>query len=95
MSEKFGENLHGVAKRLFQLSKKIHAAEGELPVLDRQDDKSQWLAWRSWRKDNGLSVSFMDKQQRWTVPTKWPPVDLSEVEQRYVGGRGAKVRLDQ
>ena len=60
--------------RLQHLGELIYARDGELPVIER--GSAEWNAWRAWRVENGLNVSFMNRQERWTVPLRWPPTDL-------------------
>lgn len=77
-----GSNLEDVAARLHVLGKNIHAATKKaLPVVKRGSD--EWLAWRQWRRDNGLSVGFMERQDIWTVPTIYPPANLAELEREW------------
>lgn len=71
MADFDGSNLEGVSKRLHDLGKAVFAVEKKLPVLEKNSDP--WRAWKQWRKDHGLPVGFMKRQDRWTVPAIWPP----------------------
>lgn len=79
---------HPISKRLYDLGKKIFAVHGELPVIEH--GSPEWKAWRAWRVEHGLSVNYMDRQDRWTVITTYPPHDLAELEQEWAakGQRG-------
>jgi len=77
--------------RIHQLAKRIHKVEGSLPVIDRVAQREQWAAWRQWRVENRQPVSFMDRQNRFTVLTAWPPGDFEELEAQYAG-KGKSVR---
>lgn len=70
--------------KLQLLAEQRYRRDGTLPVLDR--DSPAWKAWRDWRQSNGLSVNFMDRQDKWTVPTEYPPVDMNMALQE-VGGK--------
>lgn len=59
-------------ERLQELGQANYERDGVLPVLDR--GTAAWNAWRSWRAQNGLPTDFMDRQERWTAPTVYPPV---------------------
>lgn len=37
----------------------------------------QFKAWLAHYRANGQSVSFMEKQDQWTVPTEWPPQEAA------------------
>lgn len=58
--------------KLYLLGKQNFAKNRQLPVIERGSD--EWHAWRRWRMENGEPVGFMERQERWTVPAKWPPV---------------------
>ena len=75
-------------KRIHDLANRIYAAEGKLPVITRQDHPEQWKVWRYWRRQHKQSVRFMDRSERWTVLTEWPPADFDALEAEYaVDGR--------
>lgn len=62
-----------VNERLLEYGKQMAKKNGgSIPVICRGSD--EWKAWRQWRKDHKLPVSFMDQRERWTVPTVWPPM---------------------
>lgn len=76
---------HDLIARMDVLAKRIIDVDGLLPIIERAHDKSEWAAWRRWRMDNDLPVNFMDKRERFTVLTKYPPADLADLEQQYAG----------
>ena len=83
-----------VARKLYFIGRNIvKAGEGPLPTVER--GSPEWTAWRQWRKDHGESVGFMDRLDRWTVPTAYPPIDLDEADKewnsRSGGGKARRV----
>ncbi|MGB1548422.1 MAG: hypothetical protein ACPHIA_07840 [Alphaproteobacteria bacterium] len=79
-------------KRMQALAKLIYAKRGALPVIDRHKQPDAWNAWRAWRESNGLPVAFMDKSERWTVVSEFPPADFELLELEYKTG-GLRKRL--
>lgn len=69
---------HPDVVRLHKIGKVIFDIDGELPVLDRGTEP--WRAWRQWREERDIPVGIMDRQERWTVVSAWPPHDLDEFE---------------
>jgi len=65
-------------KKLLLLGEQNYARDGTLPVLSK--GSAAWNVWHTWRKEHGLSVRFMEYQQRWTVPCEIPPVDLQALD---------------
>lgn len=78
-------------ERIHKLAERIYVVEGHLPVIDRETQQAQWQAWRFWRKQHKQPVRVMDKRDRFTVLTEWPPGDFNELERRYAG-RGKTAR---
>ena len=62
-----------VAELLYALGKR-NSRKGPLPILER--NSPQWNAWHAWRKEHNEPVGYMDKVERFTVPSEWPPVTL-------------------
>ena len=73
-----------VQETLQRIGNGVFKRKKELPVILR--GSNQWSEWRRWRVDNGLPVAFMDRQERWTVPLEYPPLDLGAAETEYAQG---------
>lgn len=68
--------MSSVQDQLTQLGETIYKRQKPSPLPVLEHGSPAWRAWRQWRLDHDLPVAFMDRQQRWTVPTEWPPSDL-------------------
>ncbi len=65
-------------KQLDKMIQLTFQTDGTLPVIDKQQDREEWMAWRRWRVNNDLNVAFMDTRKTWTVPTRIPPIDWDQ-----------------
>jgi len=60
--------------KLQTLAEQNHKRDRTLPVISK--GTNEWGMWRSWRQRMGLSVTFMDTCDRFTVPCELPPEDI-------------------
>lgn len=73
-----------IQNQLQRIGEAIFRRKKELPVLVH--GSAAWSAWRQWRVGHGLTVALMDRQERWTVPLEFPPLDLAQAEAEHVKG---------
>jgi len=84
------EKFRDVDNLLYDLGVR-NSREGDLPVIHH--GTAEWDAWKKFRKENGCNNRYMDSAKRFTVPTRFPPIDLDDLKSKISEIRkGAKLR---
>jgi hypothetical protein len=75
---KLNEDAMQLQQQLLAEALRVYEKAESVPVI--QKGSNEWIAWRNFRTENGLPVTFMDRCDRWTVPTVWPGHDRSRAK---------------
>lgn len=73
-----------IRKRVQELSTLIYKRDKHLPVVHR--NSGPWLEWQDWRQRHGISNSYFNSAECYTVPTELPPIDIDRAIREFGSG---------